>query len=163
MRARAPAVSLHCKGGPLWRALQWLLPALAAAVFSVWLWGQLRPSADRGAPVLVAVLLLPGVAAAAVAWRYTPRQNVALLWDGQRWLAGDTPGTPQVMVDLGVWLLLRFCPMPLGSQTGATGHLRPTWVAVARADAGNPGTWHALRVALYARAPSPPADQPSAR
>jgi hypothetical protein len=175
MRARAPAVSLHCQGGPVWRALQWLLPGLAAAVFSAWVcghwgdwghWGHWRPGSERSAPVLAAVMLLSGLATAWVAHRATPRQHVALVWDGQRWLVGDTPGTPgtpHVMVDLGAWLLLRFCPTPAAGSTRVAGRRRAAWVAVARADAGNPATWHALRVALYARAPSPPADQPSAR
>jgi hypothetical protein len=159
MRATAPAVSLRCSGGPLWHTLQWLLPALAAAVFSVWLWAVINPY-SISSPVAVGLqALLPGLAVAGILRRVLPRQDVALVWDSQGWQVDGLACTPQVMLDLGPWLLLR-CSLAAPQRP------KRLWVAVARADvgeradegadegAGTHTTWHALRAALFARRPA---------
>jgi hypothetical protein len=151
MRATAPAVSLRCSGGPLWHALQWLLPALAAAVFSVWFWAVLNPYSISSSWALSLQALLPGLAVAGILRWAVPRQNVALVWDSQAWHVNGLACTPQVMLDLGPWLLLR-CSLGCSSRFSLrSGRL---WVAVAHTDAGSHTTWHALRAALFARRPA---------
>jgi hypothetical protein len=139
MRA-APAVSVHCTGGAVWRAIQWVLPALAAGVFG--LWGLQHQGAGRAYAALTAALMaaLMAFVAGAIAWRLTPQQSTTLNWDGQQWWvesgAGALAGDVQVMIDLGPWLLLRFV-WPHGRR----------WLAVTQRDM--PAGLHALRIALY--------------
>ncbi len=54
------------------------------------------------------------------------------------------------MIDLGVWLLVRFDP----SGTQSAKKERSHWLAFARAQ--DPATWRGLRVALYASAAGVP-------
>jgi hypothetical protein len=127
----APPVSVRCAGGPAWRALQVLLPALAAAAAAVW---GLAMSELSLWPAVV-----PTLAAAAWGWR-AGRQPAALLeWNGQEWSVEREPAAVEVMLDLGVWQLLRWRPVAGG---------RPRWLAVTAREAG-PAV-HGLRAALYA-------------
>jgi hypothetical protein len=135
MRA-APAVSVRCTGGAVWHALQWLLPAQAAAVLSLWALQHLGAQPAYSA----AVALVVGI----VAWRLTPQQSTLLTWDGQQWWADTEAATVQVMIDLGPWLLLRF-----------VSRQRRGWIAVAQHDV--PAGLHALRTALYGPRPKPAA------
>ena len=158
MRA-PPAVSVRTGGGPLWHALQMILPALAAAVVA--LWGGLHLGWPGGALAAAAVF-----GAAAAAWlahraRVTlSLPDAELRFDGSGWTLAGTPGRPEVALDLQRWLLLRFS---VHREAGAGRLGRVRWVAVSAADAG--AALHALRVALYATAdparaadPADPAD-----
>ena len=168
MHATAPAVSLRVSGGRLWHCLQWVLPGLAAAVLGVWLAAALNPHASFSAWAVAAQALLPGLAAAGVWRRAIPRQDVSLVWDSRAWQLNGRACTPQVMLDLGPWMLLRCswaAPLDQLGDPGQRQVLRPraVWVAASRAEvvaqagseagskAGSPAAWHALRAALFAR------------
>jgi hypothetical protein len=135
MRA-APPVGLCCDGGLAWRALQSVLPGLAAAVMTGWI------GAHAGWPVArwLPLALLTGTAAGLLAWRLARPRQTELRWDGQAWSADGTKGRLDVMLDLGGWLLVRLRPRSPGAVR---------WVAVSAAEAG--GQLHALRAALYSR------------
>ena len=153
----APAVTVRCTGGPLWRLSLWLLPALAAAALIHWmaLHAGSSPAASLGAA------LLGAAAAAVVATRSLP-PAVQLNWDGAVWTCGVWPVQPQVMVDTGgAWLLLRLRPAgPATAQSvppsHAAGGRAPRWLPVSQRDAGP--AWHALRAAVYCRPPESPPD-----
>jgi hypothetical protein len=130
----APAVSVRCAGGRVWRLARVLLPAVAAGATAAWGLGHAGWSA---LPALGAAL-----AAAMLAWRRTLPAPVALSWDGQCWAADGAPGHLDVMIDLGPWLLLRLRPQPSGSSR---------WIALTAREAG--ATLHALRAALYGHPP----------
>ncbi|KPF48683.1 hypothetical protein IP87_12320 [beta proteobacterium AAP121] len=137
MRA-APAVAVQGRGGPLWAALSAGLPACAAAAFVAWL----AAHAEAGATGTAAAAALAGGAVLlwqARRWRTVPRAS--LQWDGQRWTADGTPGTLQLMLDLGPVLVLR-----LHAEAGGT-----RWLAIGAGEAGP--AWHALRCAVYSRPP----------
>jgi hypothetical protein len=163
-----------CTGGPLWRALLWLLPGVAAtAVFS---WAGLHASLAAG--WLLPMALLAGALAALVASRSLPARR-QLGWDGGQWTCGGQPVRPQVLIDIGPWLLIRLWPGadpsaaapitasgPAGALAVAAGSARwlitaarltrqCTWLAVSLGDAGP--AWHALRVALYSKPAAPDA------
>jgi hypothetical protein len=129
----APPVSVRCSGGAAWHAFRAGLPALAAGALAAWGLGH------AGWPVYpaLAVVLL----AAGVAWRPAQPAPVSLAWDGQRWQADGTPGALSVMIDAGIFLLLRL--QPEGRREGSR------WIAVTAREA-EPAT-HALRAAAYAR------------
>jgi hypothetical protein len=132
MRA-APPVSVRGTGGWPWRAAQTGLQALAAGVALAW--GLQR------AELPVAPALLAACVVALVAWRLNAAPAVTLVWDGRRWQADGTPGSLEVMLDFGSWLLLRL--RPEGRRGGR-------WIALDAAEVG--ASLHALRAALYARA-----------
>ena len=129
----------HGKG---WHALHSVLMALAAGVFCIWLLGHAGLGAlgiwPAGAAAVISALLVGGLA-----WRAWHGGAVDLHWDGQCWAVGGQAGRLDVMLDLGVWLLLRLRP---------EGAARAHWVAVSASDAGP--AMHGLRAALYARVPS---------
>lgn len=140
MRA-APPVAVRCCGGRAWRAVQALLPALAALACGAWL------CTLSEVPVWYAT---PAVAGAGWAgWRWPATRPVRLAWDGSRWLADDCEGVLSVMVDLASWMLLRM------HVAGTRPSHRPRWIAVSAAEAGP--AWHALRVAAHAQAGAPTA------
>ena len=146
MRA-APAVAVQASGGRLWRLVNAVLPALAAASLTMWA----LQHAERSAWPAAMVVLLVVVLVFAAAWWRAQFAVVALNWDGQRWAADGTPGDLQVMVDLGFALLLRLLPEAGGAAR---------WVPVTRVEAG--AAWHGLRAAVYARPvkPAAPARKP---
>ncbi len=136
MRA-APAVTVTGGAGWAWRAVQSVLPALAAAALCAWalLW-------VGHSPWLAAPLAL---AAFALAWRLARPQVQTLRWDGQVWAIDGAPGRLALMIDLGSWILLRLRP-----DAGA----RACWLALAAGEAGP--AWPALRAAVYSRPSVPP-------
>jgi hypothetical protein len=97
-------------------------------------------------------------------WRHPVGQ---LSWTGSvwTWQAADPAGAPaqperighpEVAIDLGNWLLLRWHALE-GNLLAPSLH---QWLPVGRADA--PEAWHGLRVALHAPAvndPPPPDDR----
>ena len=135
-----------------WRFALALLWALAGAGVAATL------AAHAGAARLHMGLGAAAVALAAAAaslWA-SRRSPVVLAWDGQRWtVAGQLPaaspdaqqpGPPvrvSVHVDLGSWLLVSL-------DTGGI-PVRRLWLPLQRA--GLEPQWHALRCALYSRAP----------
>ena len=135
----APAVAVSCSGGSGWRALQAVLPALAAAALTAFTLLHLeRPAWPAW--------LLAAAATGLLAWRLSrPRQQL-LRWDGQLWSVDGTPGRLAVMIDIGPALLLRLRPETRGPAR---------WIAVTQSEAAS--AWHALRAAVYSRPPKPTA------
>ena len=131
----APPVSVRGTGGRGWRALQVLLPALAAGVSGAWLLAHAQASP------LPAVL--PALAVGAWALRHSLPRPRTLAWDGQQWLCDGLAGELQVMIDLDRWVLLRW------RSPGA----RWRWTAQGAAESGP--FWPLLRAALHARRPAP--------
>ena len=145
-------MSVGCTGGPLWRGLLCLFPAVAATAVVYW--------AGRHAGVatgwLLPLAILVGAGAAVAASRSLPA-NQQLGWDGAQWTCDGRAVHPQVLIDIGPWVLLRLWPA-LGASsaappTAASQAGERAWLAVSVGDAGP--AWHALRAALYARPPAP--------
>ena len=132
---QAPPVSVVCRGRG-WRVAQALLVAAAAASITTW---ALQRAGVFEAATLFTFGALAAALAGCLAWRRLHREPVTLRWDGQHWTLGSDPVTPAVMLDLDDVLLLR--------TSGPPG--RTDWLAATRGDAG--ASWHALRVAVYAR------------
>ena len=129
----APPVAVRCGGGLVWRSVQALLPTLAVGASAVWCLQRLELDI---APAAGAAL-----AAGLWGWWCARPHPVDLVWDGQRWTAQGLNVVPQLMIDLGPWLLLRLQPAePRASKR---------WVACSAAEAR--GAWHGLRAALYSR------------
>ncbi len=152
----APAVTVRCTGGPLWRALLCCLPALATAALVYWalLHADLQPF------WALMVALGCGAASAVAAARYLP-SPVQLCWDGAVWTCGNRPVRPQVMVDTGAsWLLLRLRPITGLDLEPLVSRPVPAWLAVSQRDAA--AAWHAFRAAVYC-APLEPSPHSSAR
>ncbi|MEX8519797.1 MAG: hypothetical protein AB3X44_14895 [Leptothrix sp. (in: b-proteobacteria)] len=93
------------------------------------------------------------------AWLDTRPQVWWLAWTGQHWalqtpdaaLHDAWPGTLQVRLDLGRWLLLEF--MPLDTCAPRWHHQRPSiWLSASRR--ALPDQWHALRCAVYSPRPA---------
>ena len=131
----APPVAVRCTARWAWRAFQTALPSLAAGVLLFWglsIRGEeLAGELHFGAPLAAALLV------GALAWWRSSEQPHWLDWDGQRWAVDGHAGSLQLMIDLGQALLVR--------------HDGRRWLLVSRRDAG--GAWHAMRVAVHARAP----------
>ena len=129
----APPVQVRSRGAA-WRVMQSMLMALAAAVLVAWL----LLHADRAVwPAGPAAVL-----AGAIAWRALGAAPVDLVWDGAVWQAGGVTGQVDLMLDVAGFMLVRLRPVPAGPAR---------WIALSRHDTG--AADHALRVALYARAP----------
>jgi hypothetical protein len=143
----APPVSVSCTGGSLWRALQCLVPACAAAALSAWGAGH----AGWPAAAVAGAAALSALAVAALAWWRAAPRAVALQWDGQRWSADGDVVTALVVMDVARGLLVQL--------HGGPGQ-RVRWVAISAAETGP--AWHGVRTALFARravdAASPLAD-----
>jgi hypothetical protein len=139
----------------LWRSAIAVLSALV--LMSVLAWISLHhllgaaTAGSWGALVLIPLVLI----AAGSLMRQAP---VALCWGAQGWSLGSAadglssgtagvPGRLQVSLDLGHWMLLRFCPEPSSSLPR-----RCRWLPVQRR--GHEPQWHALRCAVYAASPS---------
>ena len=120
-----------------WRLLQSLLVALSVAAFVAWLLLHAEQFAWPAGPAA----LLAGV----IAWRLLRAAPVDLAWDGSTWLTDGVPGQVDLMLDVAGSMLVRWRPVPAGPAR---------WIALSRRDTG--AADHALRVALYARAPVAP-------
>lgn len=161
----APAVAIDAGDGGLWRGLVATLAGLAAAVVLGWAlqWAAaLLASSPAGIWAGWVLAVAGGIAVAFVAWWQGRPVPARLVWDASQWSwqeQGRPPvaGRPCVVVDLGVWMLLRFDPMPQAAPAARWVPLRPgyarRWIPLA--DAGG-----ALRAALYA---APPSGGPDAR
>ena len=151
MRVAPPVQALSCGAGP-WLAIQLALYALSTAV-AVW-WAAARWW-EPGA-VLFWVSLLLGLIAALVARRALSVPARQLGWDGSSWRVsppegGGQTGRVALMLDLGHWMLVRFTP----DATDGPFWRRGIWLPLARRDTA--AAWPALRVALHAPQPAPPA------
>ncbi len=159
---RPPPAAVELGSEPLWRAGSALVSALSAAAAAVWLC-QRWMAADT--PDLWGWILLSGLPALLAGWwgwRMATVPASRLTWDGREWRLRprmSRPGrtaasaeyplpsgcvcSPQVMIDLGGWMLLR-----LDNPSSAFGDKAvPRWVAVSEHLAG--ASWHGLRVALH--------------
>jgi hypothetical protein len=140
MRA-PPAVSAESCDGPWWRVVLWGVPALAFGALAGWAAVHLGVPLQGWEPALMAAVL---AAVVGVRTRSAPRR---LEWSGAGWSIRPTGGTsvdaatPQVMIDLGPWMLL---------QTAPVGG-RPLWLAFSRASSGP--AWQPLRAAVYSSVP----------
>ncbi len=146
----APAVSVLCSGAGAWRGLRALTPGLATAAVVAWAVGHAQQPGLSAPWVAVPTALL----VACWAWWQARPAPLRLSWDGQTWAADGAAGRLEVMIDIGPWLLLR-----LRINEPAPADL---WIPVSAADTGP--AMHALRAALYGRAPrlsasAPPAEQ----
>jgi hypothetical protein len=153
----APAVHLSLEADTPWRVGLCLLCATAAATPAAWLalWLQAPPLGALGVAALAALpaLVLP--------WRRAVPDAAALAWDGAQWWlyprgqAQPQAGRVRLMMDLGLWLLLRFAPLP--APAPAVPGVR--WLALSQSRHGS--HWHALRCALHApESTAPAADAP---
>lgn len=140
MRA-PPPVSVALAAGPLWRALQALLHGLAALVLVGWLGDHLVPG-----PAAWVAAGAVGALALAWGWRVSASRPAQLRWDGEVWTLAppDAPVRPEIMLDLGSWMLLKLTP------AGSPSRWPLGWWAISRGLAG--ASWHPLRAALYSAA-----------
>lgn len=132
----APPVQVRSHGRG-WCLLQSLLFALAVAALVAWTLLHVEWSAWPSGPAA----LLTG----AIAWRVLRSAPVDLAWDGAAWQADGVNGQVDLMLDAAGFMLVRWRPLPAGPAR---------WIALSRGDTG--AADHALRVALYARAPVAP-------
>ena len=145
----APPVRIILAADKTWRRVGAGCAVVAAANTAAWL----AQHAGQPAAITAAAALVAAVAAVVWLLAWARDRDMAagvLTWDGAQWQwtkdGGDAAaGAVRVMLDLGLWLLLRFQPT-------STGHAR--WLAATRAMAGP--LWPAWRAALYARAPRRP-------
>lgn len=164
----APPVAVDLGPEPAWRAGCMLLWALAAGAGALWQgqrWGLAPEPAVWG--VCLGLALVSGWAG----WHGASAPLARLEWTGREWrlrhrtpssaragrredvnAPGDLADTdlgaeqacaPEVMIDLGPWMLLRLG----GSGQSPRGLSSAGWVAVSRRHVGV--SWHGLRVALY--------------
>ncbi len=150
----APPVRMSLAPDRAWHAIVTLCASAAGANLAAWAALQAQASLQ----IAAVAALLAGACAGLLASRSVRRRSAAtavLVWDGATWygspgVSAPSAGEVRVMIDLGVWLLLRFAPT-LPEQPAA-------WLATSRRHAG--ALWPAWRAALYSRRPSP--DRPSA-
>jgi hypothetical protein len=128
----APAVSVCCSGGRPWLLAVALLHVVATAAVAVWLLQHLELHPAWAA---IPTLLLTGLT-----YSLAGRQAVRLVFDGQGWTADGRPGRPELMIDLGRLLLLRWWPEDASQAS---------WLPCSAAEAGP--AWHAFRVAVHAQ------------
>ena len=132
----APPVQVRSHGVG-WLLLQSLLFALSAAALVAWALLHAEQSAWPACPAA----WLVGV----ITWRMLQAAPVDLAWDGAVWQANGVAGQVDLMLDAAGFMLVRLQPVPAGPAR---------WIALSRRDTG--AADHALRVALYARAPVAP-------
>lgn len=137
MRA-APPVQMVCGREARWHAAVMTLGAGAAASAAAWAssWFGQSPACSSAAAGLAA-------AGAAILAVRSNRSSTCetLVWDGQVWRLQGRPGSVDVMIDLGGWLLLQF---------HADGTSAVRWLPVNLAGCGAPA--HLCRAALLAHA-----------
>lgn len=145
----APAFSLTLQTRARERALLVLWCALAGGVSAAWLALHAWPLA-AGRPALdglaLAAALAAGLPAAWGGWRATAAAPRRLTWDDGNWtctaaddeLAAPAAGRLEPMIDLGVWMLLRF---------RSAGPPQTRWLVADATRAG--AAWHPLRAVLF--------------
>ena len=155
MRA-APALQLTLEHFRAWRLVLALLRGAAAGAVAAWIALRFDVLTAPGWAVAAAALVAAWSGAATC---LAPRR---LSWDGERWRVGlaaadfdEAPaGTLRVMLDLGIFLLLRFEPDDNAHAV--------EWLPAQRR--GHEASWHALRCAVYSSRPAaasaPPDDPP---
>jgi len=137
MRA-APAVQVDIGLSPGWRVAQALIWALVCAAVSAWL------AMWNGQQAALGLATAPP--AGLVAWWCSSQRTASLRWDTAQWCLGDEPVCVTVAMDLDRWLLLALRP--------SEGPGRCLWLPATAWQAA--AHWHALRAALYSRAPESP-------
>ncbi len=138
----APAVSVVCHDGGIWRAATGLLHGWAAAALLAW---SLRALELATSPLPMAAIATVALAAAAWSMRRLGGPS-SLAWDGQAWRLDDQAvARIAVMIDLGGWMLLAI-ELDGGPRR---------WRALSAAATGP--AWRALRSAVFS--PGPPAAQ----
>ena len=141
----APAVSVVCHDGGVWRAATGLLHGLAIAAVLAWGLGWIEVT---WSPFTVVAIVL---AALAGAWWSTrrPAAPSSLAWDGQAWRVDEAAvARVVVMIDLGGWMLLA-----IDREDGSR-----RWCALSAAATGP--AWRALRSAVFAQAQAAPRTSP---
>jgi hypothetical protein len=140
MRA-SPAVAMTLRVGTGWRLVHVAVHAAAAGACVAWAIGHLEMGAAGRIAAIVAT-----AAAGAAGWLSSRSPALPLAWDGVRWRLGDganaqdLDASPQVMIDLGAWMLLRL-------HTPR----KTIWLPASRATAA--GAWQPWRAAVYSTAP----------
>jgi len=134
MHAAPPPVRLVCNRGWVWPRAQVALCVAAATVFAVWL-AQSMEWALAATAMTVTVAGLLGAAAS----RLGREPAADLVWDGRTWSLSGQPGEVGVRLDLGNWMLLRFCATPPARGI--------RWLEVRAAEGGT--LFHLWRAALH--------------
>ncbi|HSI58075.1 MAG TPA: hypothetical protein VLA16_10980 [Ideonella sp.] len=153
MRAAAPAVDYPASQGGFWRRIGAALGGVVGAVPAAWASSHLalQPGLPVGSGGLALFMLLGLGLGAWAGWRWSRVPACSLYWDGGRWQrrgpAGDAldAGVPELALDWGDWLLLRWRRDPSAAGDGA-GARHDAFIPLARRDL--PSRWHLLRVAL---------------
>jgi hypothetical protein len=144
----SPSFEIELRHFGVWRTGGAVAALGAAAGLGAWFW-------QSHGGLLAAVGASVGAAMIAAAVALVRRDDPVLLrCDGRVWSATRAPGGSavasagqlDVVIDLGVWMLLRLRP---GSGPG-TG--RTTWIPAQRR--GHEAHWHALRCAVYSPRPT---------
>ncbi len=173
---RPPPAAVELDSEPLWRAGSALVSALSAGAAAVWLCQRWMVSDTPNPWGWILLSGLPALLAGWWGWRLATVPAWRLTWDGREWRLRPgmswpgrtaTPSAlppsaehvchPQVMIDLGGWMLLRLDSASPALRDRAS----PRWVALSQNLAG--ASWHGLRVALHgapAGHPSPEAAPP---
>ena len=155
MRA-PPPITVALAAGPHWRMFQALTCGLTALVLAGWAGEHLFPGLVAWVAAGAA-----GVLALAWGWRVSVSRPGRLRWDGEvwtLWLVADAQGgqdhtsdaaeaaavRPEVMLDLGPWMLLKLSP------AAPSGRRAIGWWAISQGLAG--ASWHPFRAALYSAA-----------
>jgi len=149
MRA-APALQVTVTRRGAWR---WVVVALAATSFSAlaaWIGSRL---VENSLAMPVGICMASALAAV-MAWRALKPAPLGLRFDGQCWhlLASapfdesGRPGDVTVVMDLGLWMLLRF-----DAHAGEMHERCRRWLAVDRHELR--AQWHGLRCAVYSPRP----------
>ncbi len=144
---RAPPIDVMLPGMRQEHLLVRGLLACAAASLGAWMGGWMevwRVGSVSGVAVLAWAVLAGALAG--FGWpRASAQWPARLSFDGQHWsllrAPGDAaaPGSLQVMLDLGNWMLLR--------HRALAAPQRGTWLALRAAHA--PGQWASLRAVLF--------------
>ncbi len=143
----APPVRVTLGRSSAWVASTAVLGGASTASLAAWL--LLHGGSFANGWIVAAAGALGAAATAAWAWRR--QAPAALSWDGRGWQWEGRGGDVRVMIDLDVWMLLRFERSPKGR----------CWIAAS--SRATEGPWPALRAALYSRRPAGPlSDAPPA-
>jgi hypothetical protein len=149
----APPVRMNLSTDPRWHAFIVICTSAAAANFGAWFASQAEGSLTAGGvSALVSAVLAGGLTL--ILLRRSNSGGV-LSWDGAVWrwapatgssVASDpVAGDVRVVIDLGIWILVRFRSAPPRHDV--------VWWPVSRRFAG--ALWPAWRTALFSRPADP--------